>query len=426
MPASALAVVGTFGIQPAILLSLVILLLSALNKRLRVDISMLIVLLIWLCCMLASSLAAPDIGAALRFIVIYITGMICMVAAYQTGINELNSSIKGFFMGGVASSIYGLYQLVALGTGLPMPLSLNNNPSMSSFARLAIEGNWGTTIDRAFAFTPEPSVLAAILLACFMAAIGEMMNQERRFRLRWLWFVLLSVCSGFLACGSLGLLLALPITLIVFMIMLSLSRRQSIGFWKLGSRVLGFSAAIIAVTIITYFTGLFETSAMSSVIERISSFGGVASIDSVNDRSSAIRLASMLEAIEIFKENPVMGYGVFVDGDYFAQRFPLQMLERKTGVDSWPLAILAGGGIVGITGYLLVVGLSYSRVRRSPFLLALFLGTLIPTFTQTGYIMLYHVWFVLGLCCSHKIMSPALARAGFYSSRSTAIPYQGR
>lgn len=405
LPATALAVVGTFGVQPAAVAAMVIVSLRILNGRLSIDTATSGAMLVWLVGMLASALLAPDIAAALRFIVIYLTGMLCLVAAYESGTDGRISSVKGFFVGGVVSSVYGVYQQLAFGQGLPMPLALNNNPSMSGYAQILMEGRWGTQVDRAFAFTPEPSVLAAILLACLMAAIGEMMSENRRIALPWLWVVMLAVSAGFIACGSLGMLISLPITIAGFVLVLSLFFRRGARVKRLGKKTVGLIAAITSVLVMVYFSGLFNTAAMNSVTERLSDLGFSTNIYSVGDPSAAVRLASILHAVDIFQENPFFGYGVFVDGEYFAQGFPLRSLEMKTGVDSWPLSILAGGGIVSFTGYLLIIGLTFSRARRSPFLLALFIGTLLPTLAQSGYIMLYHVWFAWGLCCSRSMVS---------------------
>ena len=405
LPATALAVVGTFGIQPASVAAMAIVSLRILNGRLSIDTAVSGVMLIWLVGMLASALFAPDIAAALRFIVIYLTGMLCLVAAYESGTDSRISSVKGFFVGGVVSAVYSVYQQLAFDQGLPMPLALNNNPAMSSYAQNLMEGRWGTYVNRAFAFTPEPSVLAAILLACLMAAIGEMMSENRRIALPWLWVVILTISAGMIACGSLGLFISLPITIAGFILVISLLFRRSASVKRLGKKMATLIAVISSVLLMVYFFGLFNTAVMNSVMERLSDIGFSTNTYSVGDASTAVRLASILHALDIFLENPVFGYGVFVDAGYFSQGFPLRSLEMKTGVDSWPLSILAGGGIISFTGYLLLVGLTLSRARRSPFLLALFIGTLLPTLAQSGYIMLYHVWFAWGLCCSRSRVS---------------------
>jgi hypothetical protein len=73
------------------------------------------------------------------------------------------------------------------------------------------------------------------------------------------------------------------------------------------------------------------------------------------------------------------------------------VIEKKTGVDSWPLLLLAEQGVLGLFAYSTAFWLSLKRSRTYPVLFAMIISILVISSIQSGYILLYHIWAFIGM-----------------------------
>lgn len=370
------------GIQLAIPVFFVILILGLLINRGKVSFALVVVLWLWGTALLASAAFSPEQAKALRGVILFGSGFMVLVAASYVSRDAiaLRKFLNGYISGAVISSLYAVYQIVALREGLPFSTLLNNNTNFSSFAdpdnlsQLA-------SLPRAFAFTPEPSVFASLLIPAVLFLLYRVVVERGNTKRNVARFAIL--IAGLVASTSISLWVSLPIALLVSTLLV---RELRVRLHKLVYCAIALAFLVSGVLAIPTFQEALSDS-----------FGRVSGIE--DDGSARIRSGSMTAAVSIFIEHPLTGYGPTAAANEYLRKMPASvlLLEKKTGADSWPINTLAEQGILGFTAFGILVYLSLSRSRQRPEVLVGVVALLAAISLQTGYIMLYHVWAILGL-----------------------------
>lgn len=403
-PAFAPVVVGdTTGVQLALPLFLALLVLGFLCGNGRVSSHALIVLLVWSMGIVVSSAFSPDFAQSLRGIIIFASGfMVLLASSYiASSPGALSAFIDAFIWGGVISSLYAVYQLFAFRFSFPQSTLFNNNPAFPTYA----DDAYLSTLSRTFAFTPEPSVFASLLIPALFFILYRIVVQQKGSTTTTVQLAM--VVLGLVVSSSLGAFTSLPIALFLVMVLVKEVRERR-------SRL--FVYAVVA----TFIGSMFLT---VPYFQEIFSETFARALNLSEDESAQIRATSMKTALDIFVEHPVTGYGVSTSAEEFAERTttitPYGTLQAKTGVDSWPLNIAAEQGIAGLIGFGMAAYLAVANSRGRPEIGVVVIALLVVISLQTGYVMLYHVWALLGLGIGSAVRppQPVTARSTEVTSR---------
>jgi O-antigen ligase len=294
---------------------------------------------------------------------------------------------SGYKVSGLMSSIYAVYQLVGLKSGMVLAFPLLNNPSFSSLDldSAALHG-------RAFAFTPEPSVLASLL----MPLIGIGMSDFLMFkRVKYL-ISLLIYFTAFLATSSQSVV-ALPFYLAAIILY---ARKTTVNIINIRLSKVFFLilSALLSIVLIFYFS---ESAATS--------FNRV--LDLENNGSAAARGNDIFLGFNMFLSNPLSGWGL----GSFSSR--IEGFQEITGASSGLVRLLGEQGGLGII--VIISGLvlafprkifgniqpsSLSHASILVYLVALILGFLISIVCFVGYRNLYHLWLIFPLMFSLNLL----------------------
>jgi len=293
--------------------------------------------------------------------------------------------MNGYLMGGVVSSIYGAYQLLAWRGGLPYATLFNNNQNFPSYADLADL----PSLTRAFAFTPEPSVLASLLIPAFLVALYRVVAGGTQTKYDIFQFAAITV--GLVVSSSLSVLLSLPIALLLIVAIIRVVRRR----WL----TLVIYATVLALIVVGTLSVPVFQEAFAANFYRFGNLTG--------DWSLQVRAGAMRAAVDIFIEHPLTGYGPTATADVFMQKLPprIALFEPKSGVDSLTLSVLCEQGVVGLLSFGAVVYFALRNSRQDPELLTAIIALLVVISLQTGYPYLYHIWAILGLGVGKPVVS---------------------
>ena len=385
-PAFSLLTIGrTTGIQPTLILAAICGALRFLTRSRRIEPKLLILLAIWFAGMVASVAGQGFASMHVNPMIVYCTNLAIIgffaINPGDSNLNSFNDSLKtGFIAGALISAIYAAYQQIANVQGLPFSIPALNNPSYALYSDVEFIRNF-----RSYAFCPEPSVLAALLISslCLVMSrlvygIGSIPGNVG---------MIVVMLFGLLASGSFSLVISLPLALAaVFFGQLSNFRR-----W---SRHLAIVASLIAISSLIILVWQPAQDQFLKVWDRAS--------ESVDDDSLIIRVGAMIGAVEMFKEYPLFGAGVIPKPDEFVQFLPVESLatEVARGVGSVGLGILMGHGLVGTLCYLVLMGWALKRSRQDPEINGALIGILVPMNIQVGYETIYALWVIIGLSYS--------------------------
>lgn len=299
------------------------------------------------------------------------------------------SALKGVLAGAAVSAIFGLYQFFGDMIGLPNSVTLlkeGYDKGTFGFARVQ-------------AGAQEPLYFANyIFIPLFVSLMLLVKDKSEEIVPKWFnVFLVIALMLNFILAISRGAFLAAAVAFAIFLIV------QFKKIFRLN--VIIPSIIIIATVLLASSLALMrsEPRAMEEYIEHLT----------VQDRytgeSVVLRLSTANEALNMFRDNIFFGvglgnFGPVLEGD--------PSLVPKTG---WPivnneyLELLSETGIVGFTGFLiLIIGIitrgviSVSRSRdeflktvQIGLLLAL-VAVLVQYFTFST-IYIFHIWFLLGL-----------------------------
>lgn len=289
--------------------------------------------------------------------------------------------INGFTVAGLLSSIYAIYQLIGLRFGLPFAYIPVSNASFSTLNMADSQA-----MLRAFALTPEPSILASLL----WVVIGIYTSKVFIYGGIKHYLALALVSLGLLATSSQSL--AIVLFYIIFIMIVtnyfSLSQRKLKLPDLLGLCVLGISTFFIIIT----------NDSIILWLSRIS--------DSENNISAIMRLNEVLVGLEMFMQSPLTGWGLGSVSELM-EAFTTQVgiSLSAAGISSGLLRILAEQGLVGLSSMFLslvcITPLRLSRPKSQEFSMILsyqvsfVISALVSLALFIGYRNLYHLWLVL-------------------------------
>lgn len=289
------------------------------------------------------------------------------------------------FLGGVISSIYSVYQIVGFKLDWKYTTLFNNNPTFVSYAN----SPYLSTFNRAFAFTPEPSVFSSLLIpAVIYIIMCIMLYRKNNIKYGITLFILL---IGLVNSASASMFISLPIIVAILLIKTGIISNIRSRLFKI-LMLLVLLPLVIFLILIQYL----DEGVVVQVLDRINNIG--------SDHSLLVRLASMKTALLVFSMHPILGFGVIPSAEIFINNIyrylPIGVSEEKTGVDSIYLNILAGQGLLGFAAFFSLIVLGFIRSKKNDLIFMIFISINIIACIQTGYILLYHIWVFIGLSIS--------------------------
>lgn len=378
------------GVQVALLIILLIFIVQSFITRFRYrfDSSLLLVYCLWVLAITLSTFASNDQAASARGIIIYSSTLFVFFTVASSSLPKeflIDNVIKGYIVGGVISSIYGIYQYIGFKINLPWTTLFNNNPAFPSYASYV--NNPFAHVSRAFAFTPEPSQFSSLLIPAIVIVGYKALSNSETYRKEKYKNVLILIIllSGLLVSFSLSMIVTLPLALIIAAIF-NLNRATLL------IKRIGVIVPIIVLIVLFLFKSNLSFHEFLVVWKRVSDFS--------QDQSLIVRFGAMVAALKIFFHYPLTGYGLNAVTEAFIQYMPSYVMqyEYKKGVDSLPLAILAEQGIFGFFALIFMFITSLIRVKNLPYLFTATLAIILIFSLQTSYIYLYHLWVFMGLC----------------------------
>jgi hypothetical protein len=370
------------GIQLPLVVFPLVFIVGLIISRGMILIEVVLLCLLWSIALVLSTAFSPEPLTSTKGVLLYESGFMVFIASSYIARWEVSTRLfmNGYVMGGVISSLYGAYQLLAWRVGLPYSTLLNNNPNFPSFAaEKALDPL--SEFTRAFAFTTEPSVLASMLIPAFLVVLYRLVAGRTQTKHDIFQFAAITV--GLVVTSSASLLVSLPIALLLIVAFIRELRTRAL--------TLVFYATVLALVVFSALSVPVFQETFSANFYRFGNLTG--------DQSLLIRAGAMHAAVEIFIEHPLTGYGPTATADIFAQNLPprVALLEPKTGVDSMPLSVLSDQGVVGLVSFGAVVYFALRNSRQDPELLTAIIALLVVISLQTGYPYLYHIWALLGL-----------------------------
>jgi len=379
LPGVSIVSIGDVGVQPIILLLPIYLLVVAL-LRLPLPTQP----LLWIVLVLGSFFASVAFSTAPASSELYLVlqggylilggitfAAICGTPSHRAGF------IKGYMTGALISSFVAFFQAVySIGTGNTITLANNSN--------FSIVGAYG----RGAAFTPEPSVLATLLIPAFLCWWCERQSEGGLLG-RWQrgWVALFILALGLLATKS-SSLLYLPALIVI------VSTLQS-------ANVRAFAKSIGGILLLSVAAGGIFLQFYSSRLEN-------------NDAtaSEAWRTTKIHAGIAIFETYPVAGAGLgrVSDVNFFApfMDIPPDLRwndEPRKGVDSTAIRVLAESGLIGFAAMYYPI-LFFFRRARTLFQSAAFSG-----FGGLSYGLLFAQIFISGYRDQLLLLLPMIAFA---------------
>lgn len=298
--------------------------------------------------------------------------------------NNFNQFIKGYKAGGFLSSFYAIYQLIGLPLNLPFAFIKFNN---SSFSLMQSES--ALYLGRTFAFTPEPSILASLLIPF----IGIMISNFLIFKRKKDFYSFLLALIAFLSTSSQSIIF-LPFYLLTVTLFSKIFFKKVVKI-KLSRVFLLFIAGLIGLALIISFN---DSTAIS--FSRL--------INIADNGSLSLRSNDFLISLQLFSLKPIAGWGL---GSYGTD---IGGVGRITGASSTVIRILVEQGILGFSMLILGVILtlpreiinlnmrlqSSSQASLIIYHFCLIIGFAFSMLFFVGYRSLYHLWMILPLMVS--------------------------
>lgn len=401
-PALSLVTVGNkVGIQPVLVVFMLFVAYWVMNRQ-KVSIMVILLTLLWTLALVLSTVFSTDMGQSVRGFLAYLSGLLVFFSAALIMRWEGASQqfIWGYTAGGVLSSIYAIYQYLVPRLGLPIDLYLLRNTTTFPLYLPSIYTPW-----RPFGFTAEPSHLAELLIPLSMLLMGQFwLFNKLRYAL-----LLIVVTIALIALGSLSVIISLPVAFVAVVFFVPQLAHYRARIMKL-LVVISISLLAAFALLSLYQTTVVNGQAVQPILGRYRNLS--------TDTSFIARSVSIQIAIDLFKEHPLTGVGLFAGAEEFIKRNPLPvaLYGEMMGVPNRLLATLAEQGIVGLLVLLVVVGYAFYNTRRVPLLRTLVVTWFVIILFQGGNVFLYNGWAFLGFGCGIK--SP---RRLSYSGKSPKV-----
>jgi O-Antigen ligase len=286
---------------------------------------------------------------------------------------------KGYKMGGWMSSIYSLYQLFGLSSSLPFSYIPVNN---GSFSLLDLDAT--THHNRAIALTPEPSILASLLMPLIgISLIDFLYNINYKNTLK----LCLSI-AAFLSTSSQSITI-LPIYIVIIFAFMKYFKKTKT---KANSVKIFFILLLISCMVFTL---------ISSNESIVGSLGRV--LDFENNGSAKERGGDVTLAFSMFLERPLMGWGLAAIGAKVGN------FQEASSAASTFFRSLTEQGLLGMSPVFLSLfyflesivtfhkrqyDLAESELKLFTYYFSLIISLSTSAVFFVGYRNLYHMWLM--------------------------------
>ena len=377
------------GIQISFIIFTLILLNELLIQKSNITKStylLIILLYFWILGIIITSYLSEDIILTLPGTFKYFTGFTVLLAASFISKNKKARTefIRFFVIGGIVSSIYATYQIIAFKFRLPLATLFQNNVSFLTWAH----GQGKFERPRGFAFTPEPSVFASMLIPVILLLILYILDKDKfdKKENQKNKLILIILLVGSIASTSLSSYTILPASIVILMLLEK-------TFKKKRKMLITLSISFILVFILLINTiPILNEVYKSALSDRISNTG--------YDYSYIARSESINSAIRLFFENPFTGQGIGQINEGLDRYWESDIVkaDQREAVDSWSLMIATEQGLLGLIPYVILVIMALrNSYKKHSEIFVIIVPLLITTNIQTGYVFLYHVWAFIGL-----------------------------
>ena len=284
--------------------------------------------------------------------------------------------MDGYVIGGLFSSAVAIWQLFAYRIGAPLAYIPRNNLSFS-----LLDSASALVHKRAFAVTPEPSVLASLLLPLLAVLTVELISRPRRRTA----IALVLGAGGLFAASSQSIALA-PAILAVAMVLGRRVRQRGVRRGDIWLAIVGLGLASGVVL------------AFPAALSSISRFGDRSPTSSFGQRADDVSAA--LRAVE---QRPLTGWGAGSVGEVLTTKRRELRLDATAGATSGALRVAVELGAVGVIAMVAFTARLLPDLRRlggqteraEAVAMAVALTASFTLFV--GYRNLYHPWLILGL-----------------------------
>jgi hypothetical protein len=294
----------------------------------------------------------------------------------------------GYIAGGIFSSIWAIAQWFfwsILNVDFPLLVGVHNT---SSFAKYAVDAKY-VELGRGFAFTPEPSILFTLLVPCLALQLYK----------RGSFLGIITVLAAIFTTNSVGIVLVLPIALIYTYHLKGIINKK---------------AFIVAIIAIITSLGSFMAIAYQNInVTNIANDTAIIyRVQNLSKNVSFIsRANSMLVALSMIKERPLLGWGVQSDESVDKLKMNSTIVEENIGIDSFLLSALTWFGvIITVIMFWPTVCLIIQKTNiNDPIKLFVFC-TVFGSSLSISYFNLYHVWAAIGMStCIFKSKNEVLS-----------------
>ena len=310
----------------------------------------------------------------------FVTMMTCIVIWGVPALIEYPGKtrlmLKGYEIGCLISVGYAIYQRIALPLGWPFLALFSNNKSFALWS----QSPFMPTSTRAFAFAPEPSILAALLLPYLFLLFSSPDSWGKYLKLI---FTLMAIVFT----ASFSMVTDIPIALVIISVFGGELKKTLKLFFSL-------SAVLVLSFGLYFFSAPVKQSvdlAFNSVYAR--AFAGE------EDPSLIVRRSTVEIALQMYSEKPVFGFG-FNTAPEFVDRIPPAVARyesTKNGVDSEPLNTMTKLGTFGLIPLLALQFFALKRSRVDKRLLSLIVILVIALALHLPGEAYYFAWGLLGI-----------------------------
>jgi hypothetical protein len=292
----------------------------------------------------------------------------------------------GFWIGGIISSVYAIYQLIGLRNGLPFSyININN----SSFSLLDLD----STIyhNRALGITAEPSILASLITIVVGMSIVTLLIESSA---RGYFYTLISLL-GLMATASQSIV-GIPIYIVIICFFYAKINNRLRNIDKKDR--LGILSLIVCSIIAS-----IVTPEIGNIFSRISEINPSAQYT----QSSTSRFYDVIVFGQMFLTKPLFGQGLGAT-TALAETFRATLsLDGESAASSSFFRLLAEQGIVGFTAMFIifiVTKVNLNKIKTitdrrylivAAYSFAFIVSIEISLMFFVGYRSVYHTWLLI-------------------------------
>jgi len=270
---------------------------------------------------------------------VYVFGLFILITSLQVSINDLRALLRLLVLVLSALAVVGIIQAVTLNAGFLGPDAVPFRFSTYYGYR------------RPYSLTAEPSYLAMFLTTGVAVLLPVVVsNRPILFSLQNQRYIFGLMLGGVIASGAMSGYITLVGFLVLAFPLMSWKYRQRTMLAAAGTGLIAVFAVVVISGINTSFSRMVS-SRLSGLVVLLTEFRGISG-------SADLRLYRWLTAMEVWRENPLLGVG---PGGYepyvlIHHTTPLLDPQRLVSIDGVWLAVLSMTGVAGFGLYLAIFG----------------------------------------------------------------------